>query len=57
MDGYKWHASKMVPKVYGDRQEHEHTGSVTVEIRRFAEIEAGDVIDGNSRRIADQTSE
>lgn len=30
VDARKWIASKLKPKKYGDKQEHEHTGSVKV---------------------------
>lgn len=29
MDGYKWTASKLKPKKYGDRQHIEHSGNVS----------------------------
>lgn len=29
-DNIKWEASKVIPKVYGDKQEIEHTGTITI---------------------------
>jgi len=30
IDAYKWRASKLAPKVYGDKQQLEHSGGVNV---------------------------
>lgn len=32
VDARKWLTSKIAPRVYGDRQQHEHTGGVTVSL-------------------------
>ncbi len=31
-DARRWMLSKMLPKVYGDKIEHEHTGGVTLQV-------------------------
>jgi hypothetical protein len=36
IDARKWILSKLLPKKYGDKVEHEHSGGVTVNIQRFA---------------------
>ena len=37
VDTRKWLMSKMLPKKYGDKQEVNHSGAVTVEIVRFSD--------------------
>lgn len=41
VDTRKWFASKVAPKKYGDKLDHEHSGNVgiTIEIARYAQIE------------------
>jgi hypothetical protein len=36
VDSRKWMLSKMLPKIYGDKVDIEHSGSVSVEIVRFS---------------------
>ena len=36
IDARKWILAKLLPKKYGDKVEHEHSGGVTVEVVRFA---------------------
>lgn len=36
IDARKWVLSKLLPKKYGDKVEHEHSGGVTVEVVRFS---------------------
>ncbi len=36
IDTRKWVASKLRPKKYGDKVDHEHSGHVTVEVRKCA---------------------
>mgnify|MGYP002133705493 CR=1 FL=1 len=37
IDSRKWLLAKMLPKKYGDKVEHEHSGGVTVEVVRFSD--------------------
>jgi hypothetical protein len=32
VDTRKWMLSKVLPKIYGDRVEHEHKGGITVQL-------------------------
>lgn len=37
IDARKWIMAKLLPKKYGDKVEHEHSGGVTVEVVRFGD--------------------
>ena len=70
VDTRKWLMSKLAPRKYGDRVEHEHLGEVTVthelsdreRMRRMAlflleDKAAGAMIEGQSEPVADKVSE
>jgi hypothetical protein len=43
----QWRAAKLAPKIYGDRTQHEHTGTVTLEA----------LVGGSFKQIEQQTPE
>jgi hypothetical protein len=38
-DNIKWEACKVLPKVYGDKQQLEHSGNITVEAVSYADTD------------------
>lgn len=38
-DNIKWEACKVLPKVYGDKQQVEHSGNITVEAVSYADTD------------------
>ena len=39
-DAIKWQASKLLPKLYGDRMQHEHSGSVSIALATGIPLDA-----------------
>lgn len=52
VDSRKWYLSKVLPKVFGDKVQHEHSGDVNVNLRGKSDAELVDALAKLQARVA-----